>query len=153
MRKILALALVAIGVTVGVPGMSGAAPDDVRGPKCLDIVDGTGGYAPTGDVGVLIKLAAPSCKQFTYTLYVTDTEGRALASSSDETVVEPDRIGLTASVAPSNTTVCVYVTASAGQHVFDRAPDEGWVPETNAVCPAGSLDLTQAVPPAFRAFN
>jgi hypothetical protein len=156
MRKILALALVAIGIAVGLPALSGAAPEDVKGPGCLDIVDGLGGYTTTGRVTVQLFLAAPSCKQFTYTLYVTDLEGRVLTSfaTKGEGLVDGTDFPIVLSTTedPVVSTVCLYTTTSAGQHVFDRGPDTDFLAD-DQLCPQGSADFVRGGAGAFRAFN
>jgi hypothetical protein len=94
---------------------------------------GGGSYtAPEdGNPGVYspeLRVAGPSCRGITYTVYVlaSDKEGaRVLGSQAvrgsgnvfvkfDDIVFEDD-----------DTTFCVYAESSAGAHVFDRLPSDG----------------------------
>ncbi len=104
-----------------------AAASDVRGPACADVTDGAGVYNASG-VSLRLSLAAPSCRQATYTLYVLSADGTtqlvtATATRTDGTFAYFDNVA----VPGDHSTVCVYATTSVGRHVFDRAPDEGCV--------------------------
>ncbi len=109
---------------------AGAVPGDtdVRGPRCADIVDGAGFYDGT-EVNFRETLAAPSCKQVTYTLYVLDEPGDTtpLATASQTGDGTSTNVFFRVAVADDDSTVCVYGTTSIGGKIFDRAPDTGCV--------------------------
>jgi hypothetical protein len=137
LRKRIAL-LVAVFAALAVPvAGSGKSVDDVNGPACTDVlIDNgtttTGSYDESqAHVIFRIALAAPSCKQATYTLHVLDAGGSTEIASGSQPGDGASTVlvfsGATAVSVPAGTgdTVCVYLTTSLGGHVFDRAPDTG----------------------------
>ena len=152
MKRIAALALVAVGVLAAVPAVSGAA-SDVKGPSCLDIIGGGFTYTSAG-VNGYIELAAPSCKQFTYTLYVTKTNGDLLSAVAPvPNQVSSMIVGFSTTVPTTETSVCVYATTSpmGGNFVFDRAPDAGVIDASG--CPDGSIAVPKDGSPGFGGFH
>lgn len=127
-RKFAGLALVVVATAVGLPSLAGAAPDDVQGPACADVIDGGGAYAGS-DLSFVILVAAPSCKNVTYTVIALDSAGdtTVVGTASKTGDGHPDQVVLRAPITDDDNNICVYVvtTAGHGPHVFDRAPDEG----------------------------
>jgi hypothetical protein len=131
MRKrvlVLIAAVAAFAATVSPSAGSAPSTSDVKGPACADIVQNNASTTSNGfydDTGVhfRIALAAPSCKYVTYTLYVLDASGTTQLSSASEPGDGTDVLLLNA--AGSGDSVCIYLTTSVGNHVFDRAPDSG----------------------------
>ena len=85
-----------------------------------------------------VETASASCRGFTYSLYVTDVScpeefGPCLDGVAPLVASQVARGNRTTEVALSveaassdgDDRVCLYVTSSAGRHVFDRAPDSG----------------------------
>ena len=107
----------AVAVVGGIVPRATAAPDDVNGPACADIVSGSFGIG-SGTLGGTVETAAPACKFVTYTLYVSGQAFTTGIPLADDRVV-----GFMSAYSASN--ACVYVTSSVGAHVFDRAPDTG----------------------------
>jgi len=117
--------LAAVVAVVAAPG----ALADVRGPACADIVGGAFTYEE-GIVSGSMTLAAPACRQVSYTLHVIHQESGVTKTTSLEGTLNPaapNRVFFNGAVADDDGTVCVYATSSIGRHVFDRAPDEGCV--------------------------
>ena len=120
----LALIIGALGI---VPGAGALSPEDAQGPACVDVVDGTGFYASSGEVAVLVRLAGPNCTQFDYEVFAISAEGELALSLGGE-FEDGTTLGFQGAVDPAtNATVCVYATVSVrgDHHVFDRAPDSG----------------------------
>jgi hypothetical protein len=148
----LALALGFVAAPVATP----AAPGDAQGPACANIVSGDGTYTGTlnsaGTVDFTIQLQAPACSPFTYSFFVTDTNGQPIAPSSP---VTQDRTTCTLAdgagcvrfvynIASSPQTVCIYATTAIKSHLVDRAPNF-----SDTFCPGSSpsisADLTGGV--------
>lgn len=108
------------------PAVSSAAGE--AGPRCADITGGAFVF-DAGMVSGSALLAAPACKQVTYTLYVLDRPGGTLlASSSTPTVLPNGNVKWDVAATDTDGIVCVYAeTTSNGGKVFDRAPDTGCV--------------------------
>lgn len=138
MKRIVAISMLALTITglLAVP----VAAQDVRGPRCADIVDGSGVYDGS-TVNFRITTEAASCRAVTYTLYVLDEEGGALLASQSKRGTGNNQVFFNVSVSDPDETVCVYATTSVGRHVFDRAPDSGCV------------DLTVGAGPPARFFR
>ena len=128
MRRTIVLAVAALAA--GAVAMTAAATpgDDVKGPNCANITEGSVFYSFDGTTASgSVTLAAPACKGIVYTLVVLDNEidvtpdrdrrgGAKRRGQHDlpDHAVQP----------PADGNVCVYYTSrSAGGHVFDRAPD------------------------------
>jgi hypothetical protein len=125
---VLIAGIAALGATVSPTAGSAPSTSDVKGPACADIVQNNATTTSNGvydDSGVhfRIALAAPSCTYVTYTLYVLDASGTTQLSSASVQGDGTDVLFLDA--AGSGASVCVYLTTSVGNHVFDRAPDTG----------------------------
>jgi hypothetical protein len=132
MRKYLAAALLACVVIVA-PAL--AAPSDGEPKKaCADIIDADGTYGADGSLtAVGVFLAAPSCKNVTYTLHVLDAEGTEIGSSSARGDDGTSTLQLIPStMVTAGTTIYVYFTSTSGNgpNVLDRAPDTGTAPAT-----------------------
>ena len=118
-----AVAALSVGTVTAV-----AALNDAKGPKCVDITSGSIIYNTDGTVTGNVRVAAPACKQVTYTLFVLDEAGDAATLASDNgaatnsAVPEVVFFG-TGAVTSADTDVCVYIEARIGGHVFDSAPD------------------------------
>jgi hypothetical protein len=131
MKRILVLALLALGLTIVVaPAATPAGPDDARGPLCSNITNGDGGYSDAGVVDFAVFLQAPACSFVDYSFFVTDTGGNALtpitATQDANCTPETPDGGCTHFVVDlgSNgpTTICVSAT-SIQSHVADVAPN------------------------------
>ncbi len=127
MKRIFLLPLLMAALVFSVSSAWGAAPTEPpTSLACLDINGGTGfswdGATLTGSV----TLAAPACKQATYTLYVLDQSGDTtpLTSATGTPAGLGDVILFNLPVSDTDGTVCVYATSSIGGRVFDvGAPD------------------------------
>jgi hypothetical protein len=142
----LVLGLGAVAAPVATP----AAPGDAQGPACANIVDGDGTYTGTegasGTVDFTIQLQAPACPTtVTYSFFVTDTNGVAIAPSSPVTK-DSTTCTLTSgggcvrfvyNIASSPATVCVYATTSIKGHLVDRAPNF-----SDGTCPPSSPSIS-----------
>ena len=132
MRKFIAAALISCAA-LAVPALA-ADPDTFQGPKqgtCVDIDSGDGGVGG-GSVNIVAKVLGTGCpvKSPLYRLDVYDATGvTLLASTNDATPLGEDATGTTIglSVPVSATTVCIVMTTGGGQHVFDRAPNDGCI--------------------------
>jgi len=136
MKRALALPLIAAALAIPA-GLATAAPDDVRGPACADIVDTDFSYSADGaTVETHLFLDTASCLRISYTLVVLDSAASPTSVTEnslpgdgdpDGTGGTPgtDSVTVTATVPQQDRDgeVCVYATTSAGRHVFDRAPD------------------------------
>ena len=128
MKRIFVLPLLAAALVFTVSSAWGAAPTEPPASlACLDIDGGTGftwdGTTLTGS----ITLAAPACKQATYTLFVLDQSGDAtpLSSAKGTPVGAGDVIFFNFPVSDTDGMVCVYATSSIGGRVFDVGAPEG----------------------------
>ena len=86
MKKLLVLALLALGLTVVVvPTASSARPNDAdsQGPPCSEITNGDGGYSSAGVVDFTVFLQAPTCTFVNYSFFVTDTSGNPVSGTQD----------------------------------------------------------------------
>src|SRR5438034_6411259 len=139
MKRLLVLALFALGLSVAFVGTAGSAGvGDAQGPPCSNITNGDGAYGdgahvlPNGVIDFTVFLQAPACSFVTYSLAVTDTSGAAitpLAATHDAncTPETPDGgcVHYVYSLDPSRPegdVVCVTGTTDIHGHVADRAP-------------------------------
>jgi len=141
--KKVCLAVAAAAVVAASPlsvAPASAASGDVRGPACADIADGAGFFNESG-VNLRIELAATSCRQVRYTLYVLSADGATPLATSTPTRTDSTFVFFDAvAVSTVTTSVCVYATTSVGRHIFDRAPDTGCIPLVlNGGAPAQSF--------------
>lgn len=142
MKRILVLALLALGLTVVVaPTATPAGPGDAKGPQCTNITNGDGGYGFDGVVDFTVFLQAPVCSFADYSFFVTDTSGNAITPTTATedlncTPETPDGgcvhyVYTLPSGSPD--TICVYATTSIQGHLADRAPNA-----SDTTCPASS---------------
>lgn len=134
---LLTAAALAVAGLQAVPATAG----DARGPVCSDIISGSVIYKTDQDPssaslgkGVVTTnsdLAAPSCTEWNYTVYVLDQSGTTtLASQSiqgDGSQVLAHRMVLEGDPVLPPQTVCVYGETSRNGRAADRVPDTGCV--------------------------
>jgi hypothetical protein len=127
MKRIFVLPLLAAAFVFSVSAAWGAAPTEPPASlACLDISGGTGFSWDGTTLAGSISLAAPACKQATYTLFVLDQSGDTtpLTSAIGTPAGQGDVIVFNVPVSDTDGTVCVYATSSIGGRVFDvGAPD------------------------------
>lgn len=131
-------------------GWAIAAENDVRGPACADIIDTDFIYSSDGTTATAqIHLDVASCPFVTYTLVVLDseTDQRFVIDASEpgdgdplnpETGEDVVIVEATVPEGERDGTICLYVTTSIGQRVFDRAPDATNDPSCVELIPGGS---------------
>jgi hypothetical protein len=152
-KRLILIASLALGLCgLGAPVATPAAPGDAQGPACGNIVDGDGSYTGTlggpGTVDFTIQLQAQACSTVTYSFFVTDTSGVAIAPSGP--VVQDSQnctlstgagcVRFVYNIASSPDTVCVYATTSIKGHLVDRAPNF-----SDTFCPASSPSISIAI--------
>jgi hypothetical protein len=127
MKRIFVLPLLAAALVFTVSSAWGAAPTEPpTSLACLDINGGTGFSWDGTTLSGSFSLAAPACKQATYSLYVLDESGGTtpLTSAKGTPVGLGDVIFFSFPVSDTDGTVCVYGTSSIGGRIFDvGAPD------------------------------
>jgi len=128
MKRIFVLPLLVAALVFTVSSAWGAAPTEPpTSLACLDIDGGTGfswnGTTLTGS----ITLAAPACKQATYTLYVLNQAGGTVLTSVAGVPFagDPRTVQFSAGVQDQDGTVCVYATGAIGGRVFDVGAPTG----------------------------
>jgi hypothetical protein len=145
MKRLLVLALLALGLTIAVAPTASSAPSDAKGPPCSNITSGDGSYSLEGELDFTVFLQAPACSFVTYSFFVTDTEGNAITSSVS---ADADCIPATTgggcvhfvfdlgSSGPN--TVCVSATTEIqGRRVSDLAPNV-----SDPICPPSSPSIS-----------
>jgi hypothetical protein len=130
MKRLLILALLALGLTVALaPAASPAG--DAQGPPCSNITDRDIFYGLDGVIDFTLYLQAPACSFVNYSTFVTDTDGNPVPVTPTQdascTPATPDG-GCLHFVydlgANGPATVCYSAeTDIKGQHVADLAPD------------------------------
>lgn len=140
MKRLLVLALLALGLTVVVaPTATPAGPGDAKGPQCSNITNGDGGYSADGVLDFTVFLQAPACSFVDYSLFVTDTNGAPItaATTADANCTPETDGGCLHYVlnlgGDAPTTICVYATTSIQGHLADRAPNA-----SDTTCPETS---------------
>lgn len=116
------------------------SPAAAKGPKCADILgtsaDGLHDSRATYDglvnfeVNGQFYLAASSCKNVEYTLFILDdeTDTAPIASATVVGNGTADFVNITVSnVTTTDGDVCVYVQSGRGKQVLDRGPATGCV--------------------------
>ena len=131
LRKIAALGLAASTLALVGTSIAGAADNDAKGPACVDIIGpGSGGtYLASGLVTINVKLGAPQCKQFDYSIVLQTAEGTQSLQQAG-TNAEGDVVFFQGMVnTTTNSSVCVSGKVSIGNenHIFDTAPDSGCI--------------------------
>jgi hypothetical protein len=139
MKKVLLALLVAVGFSLAAALPVGADPVGSNPPACGDI------YAFKGDA-VYHKTSPPqntvedtifvnadaTCKDITYTMYVTYSAGgkeKIRSQSLHGNGVDFSLRFLISNVFPDgDSTPCVYFTSAKGNNIIDRVPDEGCDP-------------------------
>ena len=132
MKKIVFLGVFSLAIAMAAPSF--AAPNDVNGPACSDVVaqapsgaTSFGSYSPDGTVRVAVAIGASVCSAIEYTVTVVTAEGPQTLSFLG-TNESGDLLLFQGTVNPTtNSSVCVSATTSVGngKHVFDLAPDAG----------------------------
>jgi hypothetical protein len=142
MKRLLVLALLAVGLTIVVVPTAVPAPgSDAKGPPCSNITNGDLGYSLAGVIDATVFLQAPACSFVNYSFSVTDTDGNAIASlSPDAQICTPETpdggcVHFSANLGDSGPqTICVSAaTDIQGQHFADLAPNS-----FDASCPPSS---------------
>ena len=160
MKKLFALPVAVLALLVAGTATSTAAEPPEALAACADIVEVDLGYTQAGVVGAnLLSFTnglSPRCRAITYTLYVVvddftvvnnvgvldaDAEPLTFTSRTHGTFdFETGAVELVSDpIADDDATVCVYLTASIGQTVFDRIPDEGCAPLLRGGTGGGTL--------------
>jgi hypothetical protein len=134
MKRIFLAVLLATGLSLAVTLSAAADPVGNEQPACGNIIGGGAFYheatEPQNSVEGSISFAEPSCKDVSYTMYVTYiSDGKEKTKSQtirgDGTT---DFLFFNISNVSSDThSVCVYYETAKGNNVIDRAPDEGCV--------------------------
>jgi hypothetical protein len=132
MKRLFLALLLATGLSLAVTLTAVADPVGNEEPACGNIISGGAAYfetfEPQNTAFGSITLAAPSCKDVSYTMYVTYISGGKEKTKS-QTIRgdgESDFLRFTIPNVSSDTgTVCVYFETTKGNNVIDRAPDEG----------------------------
>jgi hypothetical protein len=146
MRKVLLALLVATGVSLAATLPAVADPVGNEQPACGDITNGGAGYHVLSDpqqtVTGSILLAAPSCKDVSYTYFVTYISGGREKVKSQ--TVRGDGVSdflsfqINNVLADEGTQPCVYYETAKGNSVIDRGPNEGCVPLSPDAGPGSS---------------
>lgn len=145
MKRLTLLALLVCGtLALGATTAVAEDPGTVQ-PACADITDGSAFYHvntdPANTVQGTIFLAAPSCKDVTYTVTVSYLSGgktKVKTLSFKGNGVDDFLRFTVPNVSSDNGVVCVSFSTSKGTKVYDNAPDSGCVPVAEDSGPAGS---------------
>jgi hypothetical protein len=145
MKRLTLLALLVCGALALTATPAVAEEPGTVQPACADITDGSAFYHvqtdPTNTVTGTIFLAAPSCKDVTYTVTVSYLSGgkTKVKTYSVKGNGVDDFIRFTVpNVSSDDGVVCVSFSTSKGNNVYDLAPDSGCVPIAEDSGPAGS---------------
>lgn len=128
MKRVVALLVLTTALVVGAATASAAAPTEPPASlACLNIEGGVGFSWDGTTLSGSITLAAPACKQATYTLVILDDASSTtpLATATGTPAGAGDVILFNTAVADPDGTVCVYATSSIGGHIFDVGAPEG----------------------------
>lgn len=149
MKKGFLALLLVVGLSFAVTLPAAATPVGNEQPACGDITFGDGFYhvlaPPENSVEGSILLAAPSCKDVSYTYYVTYLSGGNEKTKSQKIhgdgVSDFLQFSIT-NVISDTGTVCVYFESAKGSNIIDRAPDSGCVTLLADTAPGGSSQFT-----------
>ena len=143
MKRLLVLALLALGLTIALaPAASPAG--DAKGPPCSNITNADRVYTAAGVVDVTVFLQKPACESIGYSFFVTDTSGNPIgpvATQDANCAPETPDGGCThfvvdlGSSGPS--TICISATTEKNNNVADLAPDV-----SDQFCPATSPSVS-----------
>jgi hypothetical protein len=143
MKRLLVLALIAVGISV-IAAPTASPIDDAQGPPCANITNGDGSYSSAGVITFTVFLQAPDCSFVTYSFFVTDTDGNLLGSSDtpdSDCTAETEGGGCVHFVvdltADGPSPVCVYATTAIFAHLVDRAPNG-----SDPTCPPSSPSVS-----------
>jgi hypothetical protein len=128
MKRVVALLVLAAALAVSAATASAAAPTEPPASlACLNIEGGTGFVWDGSNLSGSITLAAPACKQATYTLVILDDASSTtpLAKGAGTPAGAGDVVLFTKAVSDTDGTVCVYATSSIGGRVFDVGAPTG----------------------------
>ena len=140
MRRLIATTLLGLAFGLAVPLSAIAATDGDPGPNCADITKGGGSYVSPATNGSVsgptvifgYKLAEPSCRNWIFKLFVTNSSSAlvgpllAQAASIGNGVTQTETFTIPITTSPPITNVCVYATVqSDDRKVFERAPGDG----------------------------
>ncbi len=127
MRRYLALAALALGLSLVAVMPAAAETPGTVSPACADIVGGGASYDGSAVTGS-VRTAAPSCKSVVYTMVVYQYGADNTVSSIGSQSLRGDNSAAFVGVfsVPATTPyVCVFFVSSRGSHVLDVAPDSG----------------------------
>jgi hypothetical protein len=149
MKRVLLALVLATASALAITLHAAADPVGNEQPACGNITDGGAGYhllsEPQQTVTGSDVLAAPSCKDVSYTLYVTYTSGgrekvKSVTVKGDGVTdfISPSLFQINNVLADAGDFPCAYSETAKGNSVIDRAPDTGCVPLTPDAQPGGS---------------
>ena len=134
MKRVLFALLLATGLSLAVALPAVADPVGGEVPACGNITSGGAAYnetfEPQNTVLGSISLADVSCKDVSYTMYVTYTSNGKEKTKSQTIHGDGVNEGLRFSipnVSSDTGSVCVYYETAKGTNVIDRAPDTGCI--------------------------
>ena len=128
MKRALILPLVgaALALSVFASGAGAIGIGDTNGPACRDISGGGFSYDTANVFGGSISVAAPACKNVTYTVVIESQVGTTTTTTSlfGTPVADLTTLQFTpTTIQDDDGILCVYVTSSTGGHIVDRGPD------------------------------
>lgn len=140
MKRVALLSVLALAIATAVAVPMAFGSGDAKGPACMNIIDGGNGAndgfflnsdGVSGTFNFSMTLAAPACKNASYTFYVSFDGGpfTALAGTASGTTVTMPTQTYAGPLNVNQDNVCVYATSnkSGDADVADRAPDTGCV--------------------------
>ena len=138
MKRLLLALVLATAASLAITLQAGADPVGNEQPACGDITNGGAGYHVLSDPQQTVTgsdlLAAPSCKDVSYTLFVTYTSGghekvKSVTVKGDgvSDFISPAVFQINNVLADEGTQPCAYSETAKGNAVIDRAPDTGCV--------------------------